>query len=198
MLMNVNEFLLGVSGVAATLIGTFIVGVFFYIDTDLHRMLMSSDAADRYLRSGVRWVLVVYSLPLFVPLTLAAFEPIWGTVVFIALSAMLLLSTLGVIVFMGFGFVVSGIAKNESSVPPIANIITLPQFLLSGTFFSINVFPSWLQPISRALPLTYLNDALRKVAFEGAGLFDVTHQIFIMLIWGVVIYAVAVKLFKWE
>jgi ABC-2 type transport system permease protein len=111
---------------------------------------------------------------------------------------MLLLSTLGVIVFMGFGFVVSGIAKSESSVPPIANIITLPQFLLSGTFFSINVFPSWLQPISRALPLTYLNDALRKVAFEGAGLFDVTHQIFIMLIWGVVIYALAVKLFKWE
>jgi ABC-2 type transport system permease protein len=111
---------------------------------------------------------------------------------------MLLLSILGVIVFMGFGFVVSGIAKNESSVPPIANIITLPQFLLSGTFFSINVFPTWLQPISRALPLTYLNDALRKVAFEGAGLFDVTHQIFILLIWGVVIYALAVKLFKWE
>jgi len=111
---------------------------------------------------------------------------------------MLLLSTLGVIVFMGFGFVVSGIAKSESSVPPIANIITLPQFLLSGTFFSINAFPAWLQPISKALPLTYLNDALRKVAFEGAGLFDVTHQIFIMLIWGVIVYALAVKLFKWE
>jgi len=111
---------------------------------------------------------------------------------------MLLLSILGVIVFMGFGFVVSGIAKNESSVPPIANIITLPQFLLSGTFFSINVFPSWLQPISRALPLTYLNDALRKVAFEGAGLFDVGNQILILLIWGVVVYALAVKLFKWE
>ena len=111
---------------------------------------------------------------------------------------MLLLSTLGVIVFMGFGFVVSGIAKSESSVPPIANIITLPQFLLSGTFFSINAFPAWLQPISKALPLTYLNDALRKVAFEGAGLFDVSHQIFIMLIWGVIVYAAAVKLFKWE
>jgi ABC-2 type transport system permease protein len=111
---------------------------------------------------------------------------------------MLILSLLGVIVFMGFGFVVSGIAKNESSVPPIANIITLPQFLLSGTFFSINVFPAWLQPISRALPLTYLNDALRKVAFEGAGLFDVTHQILIMLVWGVIVYALAVKLFKWD
>ncbi|PJJ79706.1 ABC transporter permease [Mucilaginibacter auburnensis] len=111
---------------------------------------------------------------------------------------MLLLSILGIIVFMGFGFVVSSIAKNESSVPPIANIITLPQFLLSGTFFSITAFPTWLQPISRALPLTYLNDALRKVAFEGAGLFDVGHQILIMLIWGVVVYGVAVKTFKWE
>lgn len=111
---------------------------------------------------------------------------------------MLLLAIIGLIVFMGFGFVVSGIAKSESTIPPIANIITLPQFLLSGTFFSIDAFPTWLQPISRALPLTYLNDAMRKVAFEGAGLWDVKHQILIMVIWGIGIYAVAVKVFKWE
>jgi ABC-2 type transport system permease protein len=117
---------------------------------------------------------------------------------FVTVVNMLLLATLGVIVFMGFGFVVSGIAKSESTIPPIANMITLPQFLLSGTFFSIEAFPTWLQPISRALPLTYLNDALRKVAFEGAGLWDVRIQILIMLIWGIVVYAVAVKVFKWE
>jgi ABC-2 type transport system permease protein len=111
---------------------------------------------------------------------------------------MLVLSVIGLIVFMGFGFVVSGIAKSESTIPPIANIITLPQFLLSGTFFSIDLFPSWLQPISRALPLTYLNDAMRQVAFEGAGLWDVKLQISIMLIWGIAIYALAVKVFKWE
>jgi len=111
---------------------------------------------------------------------------------------MLLLALIGLIVFMGFGFVVSGVAKSESTIPPISNIITLPQFLLSGTFFSIDAFPSWLQPISRALPLTYLNDAMRKVAFEGAGLWDVKQQILIMVIWGIGIYAVAVKVFKWE
>lgn len=111
---------------------------------------------------------------------------------------MLLLSVIGLIVFMGFGFVVSGIAKSESTIPPISNIITLPQFLLSGTFFSIEAFPSWLQPISRALPLTYLNDAMRQVAFEGAGLWDVKQQILIMVIWGIGIYALAVKVFKWE
>jgi len=111
---------------------------------------------------------------------------------------MLLLALLGLIVFMGFGFVVSGLAKSESTIPPISNIITLPQFLLSGTFFSIEAFPNWLQPISRALPLTYLNDAMRKVAFEGAGLWDVKQQIMIILLWGIIVYAVAVKTFKWE
>jgi ABC-2 type transport system permease protein len=116
----------------------------------------------------------------------------------VTVANMLVLAILGLIVFMGFGFVVSGLAKNESTIPPISNIITLPQFLLSGTFFSIDAFPTWLQPISRALPLTYLNDAMREVAFEGAGLWDVKNQILVLLLWGIVIYGVAVKTFKWE
>ncbi len=111
---------------------------------------------------------------------------------------MLLLSFLGLIVFMGFGFVVSGIAKSESTIPPISNIITLPQFLLSGTFFSVEAFPIWLQPVSKALPLTYLNDAMRKVAFEGVGLWEVKSQLLIVITWGIVIYGIAVKTFKWE
>ena len=111
---------------------------------------------------------------------------------------MLVLAFIGLIVFMGFGFIISGLAKNETSVPPLSNIITLPQFLLSGTFFSTSAFPKWLQPISNALPLTHLNNAMRKVAFEGAGLGDVTHQLLILAIWGVCIYAVAIKTFKWE
>lgn len=111
---------------------------------------------------------------------------------------MLILSAFGLIIFMGFGFIVSGIAKNDSSVPPLSNIITLPQFLLSGTFFSITAFPSWLQGLSNILPLTYLNKAMRDVAFEGAGLGDVTHDLLILGIWFIIVYAVAVKTFKWE
>jgi ABC-2 type transport system permease protein len=111
---------------------------------------------------------------------------------------MLLLSAIGLIIFMGFGFIISGVAKNESTVPPFSNIITLPQFLLSGTFFSTAAFPSWLQTISRVLPLTHLNEAMRKVAFEGASLGGVSHQLLILGIWFVGVYVVAVKTFKWE
>ncbi len=111
---------------------------------------------------------------------------------------MLLLSFIGLIVFMGFGFIISSVSKSESSIPPFANIFTLPQFLLGGTFFSTDVFPKWLQSFCEILPLKQLNDALRNVAFEGASLMDCGKQIGILLIWGVLIYVVAIKTFKWE
>jgi ABC-2 type transport system permease protein len=78
----------------------------------------------------------------------------------------MILCFIALLVFMGFGFIISGLAKSESSIPPLANMITLPQFLLAGTFFSIDAFPKWLQPISRALPLTYFNDAMRKISLK--------------------------------
>ena len=99
---------------------------------------------------------------------------------------------------MSLGFVVSGIAKNESAIPPLANIVTLPQFLLAGTFFPIDNFPGWLQPFCKILPLTHLNDAMRNVAFEGAHLADCGKQLGILAIWAVVGYTLAVKAFKWE
>jgi ABC-2 type transport system permease protein len=111
---------------------------------------------------------------------------------------MLVLSAFGLIIFMGFGFIISGISRSESSIPPIANVVTLPQFLLAGTFFPIDVFPPWLQPLCKILPLTYLNDALRKVAFEGYRLWQLPKELLILAVWGLVVYAVAIKVFRWE
>ncbi len=126
---------------------------------------------------------------------LFGFTLIKGWVTF---AEMLFLCALAMMVFMGFGFIVSSLAKNESTIPPFSNMITLPQFLLAGTFFSIDNFPGWLQPLCRILPLTFLNDALRKVAFDGAGLMDVKLDIIILMAWGIVVYITAAKLFKWE
>jgi ABC-2 type transport system permease protein len=111
---------------------------------------------------------------------------------------MIFLSLFGLIIFMGCGFIVSSLAKNESVIPIFANILTLPQLLLSGTFFSTKAFPNWLQAFCEWLPLKQLNDALRNVAFEGAHLTDCGKQLGILTLWGVVIYTVSIKVFKWE
>lgn len=111
---------------------------------------------------------------------------------------MVTLSAIAILVFMGFGFIISGITKSETTIPPLSNLITLPQFLLAGTFFPIDVFPTWLQPICRALPLTYLNSALRKIAFDGANFWDVRMELLILLGWGAVLYIIAGRVFRWE
>lgn len=116
----------------------------------------------------------------------------------ITFAEMVALCMLSLLVFMGFGFIVSGLAKSDATIPLFSNIIVMPQMLLAGTFFSIDNFPQWLQYFCKALPLTYLNDALRKISFDGANLWDVRMDILALLISGVVIYAIAGKVFKWE
>jgi ABC-2 type transport system permease protein len=48
------------------------------------------------------------------------------------------------------------------------------------------------------LPLTHFNNAMRSIAFEGASLADCWKELGILCIWGVIVYAIAVKTFKWE
>src|SRR5436190_240977 len=111
---------------------------------------------------------------------------------------MMFISFIGLFVFMGFGFVISGVSKNINAVPAITNAIGFPQFMLSGTFFPYESLPKFLHPIAKALPLTHLNDALRKISFEGLHLSDCWKQLGILGIWGVVVYIIAIKVFRWE
>jgi len=111
---------------------------------------------------------------------------------------MLVFSLEGLIIFMGVGFIISGVIQNESSVAPVANTITLPQILLCGLFFPVESYPAWLQSFCNILPLTFLTDGLRKIAFEGAHIWQMPRQVIGLTIWAVVISVVAARVFKWE
>lgn len=104
----------------------------------------------------------------------------------------------GILIFLGFGFAIAGWARDETQVAPVANLIQLPMLLLSGIFFSRDAFPSWLKAITNYFPLTYLSHALRKIANEGLSLTEIPVDVIGLLAWLVVVYVVAVKVFKWE
>lgn len=109
-----------------------------------------------------------------------------------------LICILGILIFLGFGFAIAGWARDETQVAPIANLIQLPMLLLSGIFFSRDGFPSWLRSITDYFPLTYVSDGLRKVANEGASLAAMPVELIGIGVWLVLVYAVAVRLFRWE
>lgn len=117
---------------------------------------------------------------------------------FVTLLQLVVMSLVGIFTFMGMGLCVAVFAKNEDTASPIANLIMMPQMFLSGAFFTIDAFPAAVQTIARLLPMTLLNDAFKKIAFEGMPLTSVGNEIFGILIWGIVIYLVIIKFFKWE
>jgi len=90
------------------------------------------------------------------------------------------------------------VAKNQNVIPIYSNLFMFPQYFLSGTFFPKGALPKSIQWLVELLPLTALNDALRKISFEGAGLLAASKQMGILAIWGVVVYLIAGKVFKWE
>jgi ABC-2 type transport system permease protein len=117
---------------------------------------------------------------------------------FVTFLELLVISMLALIVFMGFGFLISSVAKNQNVIPIYANLFMFPQYFLSGTFFPKTALPSGVQWLIEILPLTALNDALRKISFEGSHLNDCWKQLGILSLWGIIIYAIAIKVFRWE
>lgn len=123
------------------------------------------------------------------------FTLVHGFATFIQL---MFLSFIGLLVFMGFGFVISGISKSMNSVPVYTNLLGFPQFMLSGTFFPYEGLPKFLHPVSKALPLTHLNTALRKISFEGLSLTSCLPELAALGLWTIILYGIAFRVFKWE
>jgi len=111
---------------------------------------------------------------------------------------MLLFSLFGLGIFMGIGFIISGVLQNESSITPVANTITLPQILLCGLFFPIESYPAWLRGFCNLLPLTFFVDGLRKIAFEGTHIWEMPTQVWGLVAWTTIIGFWSVRAFKWE
>jgi ABC-2 type transport system permease protein len=56
--------------------------------------------------------------------------------------------------------------------------------------------PWYMQGISRVLPLTYASQALRKVMVLGAGIPAISTELTILIVFGVVMTAIAVPVFR--
>jgi len=80
----------------------------------------------------------------------------------------------------------------------LVNLVSLPMGICSGVFFSAGRFPEVFQPLIKALPLTALIEGVRAVMLGGAGLAAVAQHIAILLVWGAVSFAVALRLFRWR
>jgi hypothetical protein len=85
-----DDFLLNMAEVSATLIGLFLVGVFFYVEAALGGRSSTFAISQPYLRAGTRITLIVFAIPLGLSLALVSLNIVWARALFGLLSIVLI------------------------------------------------------------------------------------------------------------
>jgi ABC-2 type transport system permease protein len=147
-----------------------------------------------WLTSKVLWyiVLTCAGFLLMVGVGIAAF----GATV--TLTPMLIpFLILGPMLFAALGMLVGTVTKNPETAGVIGNIVTFPMMFLSGTFFPIEFMPEFLKTFAHVLPLFYVIEGINNVMVYD-NVMGAVIDIAVVGIITVIIFALAVKLFKWR
>ncbi len=103
---------------------------------------------------------------------------------------------LGVFSFVGLGIVVTSFTKDQETAQMLMMTLMFPMMFLGGVFFPIQQMPWYMQDISKALPLTYASDALRKVMVLGSGIPQISTDLIVLIVFGIVMIAIALPVFR--
>jgi ABC-2 type transport system permease protein len=121
---------------------------------------------------------------------------LFGVVVHGSYGLLALLLLLTVFSFIGLGIMISALASQQETAMTIMMTLTFPMLFLSGALFPIQQMPAVMQWISRALPLTYAVEALRKCVVLGTGISGMMTEVWVMVGFGVIFTAIAIPVFN--
>lgn len=162
----------------------------------LKRLLATPMKPSQFVASNVITRLMVALFQTIVLLLVGSL--IFQTHIYGAWWLILLIATLGGIMFLGLGFTISGLAKTVDAVPAIANLIIFPMMFLGGVFFPTSTMPVWLVHIVKYLPLSPFTNAMREVVANGASISAIAKDLYWILGWAVVMVVLAVFTFGRE
>lgn len=163
----------------------------------IYRRLSLTPLKRQTLLAGqvvVRYFIVIASTVLLIVIGAMVFKTNVGGNHFLFLMVL----TLGALTFTALGFVMSSLVKNTSSAMTLCMAVLFPLMFLGGCFWSLDQMPAFLQPVCNALPTTHLNNALRMITVQGAGIGQIWPELPVLLGWLAGCSILAVKFFKWE
>jgi ABC-2 type transport system permease protein len=105
----------------------------------------------------IRLVVVYLSTLVTLMVSLALFD-LTFSINWFHYTAFVACSTLGM---MGFGTLIALVVRRPSSAGNVANALAIVMMFLSGIYFPLELMPSFLRSISKALPLTYMAEAMQ-------------------------------------
>ena len=117
--------------------------------------------------------------------------PIRGSIILLfAMTGLYLLPTLG------YGLVISTIARTQQQAQLMVMPLMLPAMMLSGYIFPIASLPLALQYVGALLPTTYFIYIMRAVVIKGVGISLILPQILALSIFAVALLGLAMWRFR--
>lgn len=149
--------------------------------------LLSSELVLRVLIGFVQAIIIMSCAYLFFGVTIS------GSLVYLSLLVLL-----GSLTFTSIGYLLICFVKSAVAGNGLVQIMQLVLMFLSGIFFPIEVMPTYLMPIMRIMPLTYLADALRQVILGISGEYSMMMNVSVLFISLIITTLLTVKLWRWE
>ncbi len=162
----------------------------------LKRLLATPMSPSTFVLSNVitRLIVTLIQTTIFIVLGVMIFH---ATIVG-SYWLLFLVALFGSIMFLVLGFTISGLASTVESVPALANLIVFPMMFLGGIFFPVDSFPTWLQHVAKYLPISFFSDAMRSVMTKGADFAGISHDLYWMAAWAVIMVILANITFGFE
>jgi ABC-2 type transport system permease protein len=114
--------------------------------------------------------LVVLTLGLIIARLVYGIIPAGSFFTIYAFAAVYLLAVLGL------GLLISTYASNQQQAMLISFFLMMIFILLGGLYTSIDSMPAWARTITRANPVAYFIEVMRRVILKGSGFADIWDQ----------------------
>ena len=110
----------------------------------------------------------------------------WGD--FVSVLVLVLAAVIGAV---GWGMLITSLAKTPGQVSSIGSAVMLIFGILGGSFISLENMPPWLQLVSKITPNAWGLDGFTTLAL-GGGLNQILRPVLALIVMGVILFSVAV------
>jgi ABC-2 type transport system permease protein len=150
---------------------------------------LGSPVAPPLLFAGMSGYSILWAL-LRALVMLAAGAALGASISIGALPAIMLIVALIVLAHAGIGVMITALVVRFRTTGPTVTGIVTASVLLGGVYYPTHVIPSWLQLLSKALPLSYGLRALRRTALLGEPLTAVVSDVAVLALFAAVLLGV--------
>ena len=102
---------------------------------------------------------------------------------------------LGAAAFSCLGMMLAAITPSTEAAPPLANVVVLPLYFISGVFVPVDSLPTWLGNVASVLPVAPL---VKVLTWPYVATTDTPwRSLGLVLIWGAIGLIIASWRFRW-